>query len=104
VKQVEQLLTDDAEVRSDGGGKVSAARVVIRGRQRAARFMAGVFSKKRRNCEIRVATVNGEPGVVFSSDGNVIQVVSLRIEEGVRSVYMTNNPDKLSRWSVAEIE
>lgn len=104
VKQVEQMLTDDAEVRSDGGGKVSAARVVIRGRQRAARFMAGVFSKKRRNCEIRVATVNGEPGVVFSSDGNVIQVVSLRIEEGVRSVYMTNNPDKLSRWSVAEIE
>jgi hypothetical protein len=28
----------------------------------------------------------------------------LRIEDGVRAVYMTNNPDKLSRWSVAEID
>ncbi len=104
VKLVEQLITEDVEVHSDGGGKVSAARVVIRGRNRAARFLAGVFSKKRRDCEMRVATVNGEPGVVFTSSGTVIHVVSLHIEDGVRAVYMTNNPDKLSHWSVAEIE
>jgi hypothetical protein len=30
--------------------------------------------------------------------------VSLRIAGSVRAVYMTNNPDKLSRWSVAEVE
>jgi RNA polymerase sigma-70 factor (ECF subfamily) len=42
--------------------------------------------------------------VVFASGGAVIQVVSLRIEGGVRAVYMTLNPDKLSRWSVAEVE
>jgi RNA polymerase sigma-70 factor (ECF subfamily) len=104
VKRIEQMFTEDAEVYSDGGGKASAARVVIRGRNRAARFLAGVFSKKRRDCEMRVATVNGEPGVVFVSGGEVIHVVSLRIEDGVRAVYMTNNPDKLSRWSSAEIE
>lgn len=103
VKLVEQLLTETPEVHSDGGGKVSAARVVIRGRQRAARFLAGVFSKKRRDCEMRAATVNGEPGVVFTSGGVVVQVASLHIEGGVRAVYMTNNPDKLARWSVAEI-
>src|SRR3954471_9600219 len=43
VRAVEALLAEDAEVRSDGGGKVSAARVVIRGRDRAARFLTGVF-------------------------------------------------------------
>ena len=32
VKAVEAMLAEDAEVHSDGGGKVSAARVVIRGR------------------------------------------------------------------------
>jgi RNA polymerase sigma-70 factor (ECF subfamily) len=42
--------------------------------------------------------------VVFTSDGAVVQVVSLRLEGGVRAVYMTLNPDKLSRWSVAEID
>jgi RNA polymerase sigma-70 factor (ECF subfamily) len=104
VRAVEEMLTEDAEVHSDGGGKVSAARTVIRGRGRAARFLAGVFKKKRRDCEMHVTTVNGEPGVVFTSGGAVIHVVSLRIEGGVRAVYMTLNPDKLSRWSVVEIE
>lgn len=104
VNRVEQLLTDDAEVYSDGGGKVSAARVVIRGPNRAARFLTGVFNKRRRDSEMRAATVNGAPGVVFLTGGAVIQVVSLRIENGVRGVYMTLNPDKLSRWSVAEVE
>ena len=32
------MFTRDAEVHSDGGGKVSAARTVVRGRDRAARF------------------------------------------------------------------
>jgi RNA polymerase sigma-70 factor (ECF subfamily) len=83
---------------------VAAARVVVRGRDRAARFLAGVSSKKRGGCEMRAATVNGEPGVVFTSGGAVVQVVSLRIEGGVRAVYMTVNPDKLSRWSVARVD
>jgi RNA polymerase sigma-70 factor, ECF subfamily len=70
----------------------------------AARFLAGVFSKKRRDCEMHATTVNGEPGVVFTSGGAVVQVVALRIEGGVRAVYMTNNPDKLARWAAAEVE
>jgi RNA polymerase sigma-70 factor (ECF subfamily) len=52
---------------------------------------------------MHTTTVNGEPGVVFTSGGGVIHVVSLRIEGGVRAVYMALDPDKLSRWSVAEI-
>jgi RNA polymerase sigma-70 factor (ECF subfamily) len=101
---VEQMFTEDVEVHSDGGGKASAARVVVRGRDRAARFLAGVFSRKRADCEMHATTVNGEPGVAFTAGGAVIQVVALRIEGGVRAVYMTNNPDKLSRWSAAEVE
>jgi RNA polymerase sigma-70 factor (ECF subfamily) len=101
---VERMFTDDVEVMSDGGGKVSAARVVIRGPARAARFLAGVFSKRRRDAEMRATTVNGEPGVVFLVEGVVVQVVSLRIENGVRAVYMTSNPDKLTRWSKVQVD
>lgn len=103
-RSVEEMLTEDVAVLSDGGGKASAARAVICGRNRAARFLAGVFSKKHRNCEMHATTVNGEPGVVFTSGGAVIQVVALCVEGGVKAVYMTNNPDKLSRWSVAEVD
>jgi len=92
------------EVHSDGGGKVSAARVVVRGRERVARFLAGVFSRKRRDCEMHPTTVNGEPGVVFISGGTVVQVTSLSIATDVRTVYIIVNPDKLGRWSAAEIE
>jgi len=104
VKQIETLFAADVEVHSDGGGKVAAARVVIRGRERAARFLAGVFHKRRRDCAMHFTTVNGEPGVVFTYGGRVIQVVALCISEGVHAVYMTLNPDKLARWAVAEVE
>ena len=103
-KAVEELFAEDAEVHSDGGGKVPAAGVVVRGRERAARFLAGVFSKKRADCEMHATTVNGEPGVAFTRGGEVVLVVAVRVEGGVRAVYMTTNPDKLARWSVAQVE
>src|SRR3954451_1715897 len=103
VKAVEAMLAEDAEVHSDGGGKVSAARVVIRGRDKAARFLTGVF-RKRWYQDVGVATVNGEPGLVFRSGDGVASVLSLRVEGDVRAVYITVNPDKLGRWAAAEVE
>ncbi|VTT98843.1 rna polymerase sigma factor : RNA polymerase, sigma-24 subunit, ECF subfamily OS=Solibacter usitatus (strain Ellin6076) GN=Acid_3603 PE=4 SV=1: Sigma70_r2: Sigma70_r4_2: SnoaL_2 [Gemmataceae bacterium] len=103
VKAVEALLASDAEVHSDGGGKVSAARVVIRGRDKAARFLTGVF-RKRWFQEVSVATVNGEPGLVFRSGDAVAAVLSLQVEGDVRAVYIAVNPDKLGRWAAAEVE
>jgi RNA polymerase sigma-70 factor, ECF subfamily len=42
---------------------------------------------------------------VSSPEGFLIRTTTrLCIEGGVRAVYMTNNPDKLSHWSVAEVE
>jgi RNA polymerase sigma-70 factor (ECF subfamily) len=100
-KLVEQFLTEDVEVYSDGGGKVTAARVVIRGRNRIARFLAKVFHTKRRDYGMHPAVVNGAPGVVFTLGGNVVHVAAFRVEDGVRGVYMCLNPEKLTRWSVA---
>lgn len=103
VKAVEAMLAEDAEIHSDGGGKVSAARVVIRGRDKAARFLTGVF-RKRWFQQIDAATVNGAPGLVFRSGGAVAAVLSLRAEGDVRAVYIAVNPDKLGRWAAAEVE
>jgi len=103
VKTVEQMFTDDIEVHSDGGGKVVAARVIVHGRIRAAKFLSGVFGKKLRHCEMSLTKVNGEPGVVLTHLGAVVLVTSFHIEDGVRAVYIMRNPDKLARWSVARI-
>lgn len=106
VKQIEHFLTEDVAIHSDGGGKATAARVVIHGRERATRFIAGVFRKRLRlgEIEMQMTTVNGEPGIVFRWNGKVMQVVSFQIENQIRTIYMTLNPDKLARWSAIAID
>lgn len=104
IQTVESLLAADAEVHSDGGGRVSAARVVIRGRERVTRFLTGVFHRKCRDCELQFTSVNGTPGVVLLKDGVIVQVTSLAIGESVTGVYISVNPDKLARWSAADIQ
>jgi RNA polymerase sigma-70 factor, ECF subfamily len=103
IKAVEAMLAEDAELHPDGGGKASAARVVIRGPYKVARFLVGVFRKSWMQ-DFGVATVNGEPGLVFRVGDVVAAVLSVRVEDKVRAVYITVNPDKLVRWSTAEIE
>ncbi len=103
VKAVEDMLAEDAEMHSDGGGKATAARVVLRGRDKVARFLTGVFRKPRYQ-DMGVAVVNGAPGLVFRSGDQVVSVLSLRVEGDVRAVYITVNPDKLGRWAVTEVE
>jgi len=103
VKAVEAMLAEDVELHSDGGGKATAARVVISGRDRVARFLVGVLRKPYMQ-DVGVATVNGEPGLVFRSGGRVVSVLSVRAEGDVRAVYITVNPDKLGRWAVAAVE
>lgn len=41
---------------------------------------------------------------MFRSEGQVASVLSMRIEGDVRAIYITVNPDKLTRWSAAEVE
>ena len=41
---------------------------------------------------------------MFRSGDGIASVLSLRVEGDVWSVYITANPDKLARWSAAEVE
>jgi hypothetical protein len=47
---------------------------------------------------------NSEPGLEFRPGDGVASVLSLRVEGDVRAVYIAANPDKLARWSAAEVE
>ncbi|PQO27860.1 RNA polymerase sigma factor SigJ [Blastopirellula marina] len=100
--QVEKLLADDIEIHSDGGGKVFAARVVIQGVPRSAKYLVGIF-RKLRDFRVQPAIVNGMPGAMVTLDGNLIQVMSVHIDQGIKAIYITRNPDKLTRWQSVEI-
>lgn len=101
---IEAMMAEDVTIRSDGGGKASAARRVIAGREQAAKFMAGVFRKLLRTCEFRPTKVNGAPGLEVVHEGRTTYVVSLDLEEKVRAVFITVNPDKLARWAATQVQ
>jgi RNA polymerase sigma-70 factor (ECF subfamily) len=94
-----QLLASDARVVTDGGGKVAAALNELEGADRAARFLIGAARKGwRDDFTLRLATINGMPGVIVDGPEGIVQTAAFEIEGGlVRALYVVRNPDKLRR-------
>jgi len=97
VAALEQLLAADVVVLSDGGGAVSAARRPVTGRNRAARFLAGIAAR-RGPIEVRLAEVNGAPALLTLEAGRLVAVaVAEPGPDGIRALYLSVAPDKLRR-------
>jgi RNA polymerase sigma-70 factor (ECF subfamily) len=90
-----ELLAEDATWTADGGGKAKAARKVIRGVDRIARFALGVF-RSLGDLEFRVIGVNGEPGLALLRGGRPFAILSIRTDgRRILDVYNIMNPEKL---------
>ena len=79
VAALEQLLAHDVEAVSDGGGLVSAARRPVEGRERVARFVAGL-ARQATAATFEVAEVNGTVAVLVFVAGDGAQRSSTRPE------------------------
>jgi RNA polymerase sigma-70 factor (ECF subfamily) len=92
-----RLLTSDARLVADGGGKVSAALNVIEGADHVAGFLAGVVPKGWTDeMSVRVETINGLPGLIMSGPSGLVQTTAFEMEDGlVKAIYVVRNPDKL---------
>jgi len=96
--QLVDLLAADAVLCGDGGGKASATREPIYGREQVAAFVIALF---RRVTQVGVTLdpvlVNGGPGVIIhDSEGKVVSVLSLEVIDGViQTLRGVINPDKL---------
>ncbi|MGM7697914.1 RNA polymerase sigma factor SigJ [Microbacterium sp. A84] len=92
------LLDPDVVLRSDGGGKVSAARRPVFGADRVARFLLGL---PHLNPGMVLAPTLMPDGVAFlaSIDGRVDTIISLAVRaDRVAEIYLMRNPDKLTLW------
>jgi RNA polymerase sigma-70 factor (ECF subfamily) len=93
-----QLLTDDAVLYSDGGGKARAALAPIHGADRIARFLLGIRTKWPADMEVHRARVNGRPGLVATLRGQPLAVWTFDLDgPRIRSCFVVSNPDKLTR-------
>ena len=97
--QLTAMLSQDAVLYSDGGGKVSAALNPILGADRVARFLIGI-GKKLAGVSVQLAEVNGETGAVLFEGGKAFSVMGIELDaEGrISGLYSVSNPDKLE-WA-----
>ncbi|MFK3676627.1 RNA polymerase sigma factor SigJ [Microbacterium sp. NPDC090218] len=92
------LLDPDVVLRSDAGGKKSAALRPVVGADRVARFLLGIAA---RNPEAEVSLVSAPDGlaVLATLEGRVDAVFSFVVrEDRIAEVFAVRNPDKLTQW------
>jgi RNA polymerase sigma-70 factor (ECF subfamily) len=94
-----KILADDVVLRSDGGGRVTAALKPIYGVDRVARFSIGVAKKASGDVTLELTTINGELGALLKdASGAVVTTVTLSVrDDRITDVWIVNNPEKLSR-------
>lgn len=93
---LERLLSEDVTWWGDGGGKATAARRPIVGRDKVARFLVGGIETLGAGMEFSFAEVNGAPALVSWVDGVLTGVATFEFAGGrVAGVRAVVNPDKL---------
>ncbi|KZM72953.1 RNA polymerase sigma-70 factor [Nocardia terpenica] len=92
------LLAPDVVLLGDGGGIKQAVPRPITGADRVARLLAIGLPKLRGLALVEPVQINGYPALLFRVDGEIEQVVTVRMDDGlVTELYVVRNPEKLSR-------
>ncbi len=90
------LLANDIVTYSDGGGKVPTARKPIYGADKVARFFLGIVWKVPNHFTLRIANINGRPGIVNYVNDQPYSIITLDIVDGrIQEIDIIANPDKL---------
>lgn len=93
-----EILTDTVTSTADGGGKVAAARRVVSGRDRTARYVARVFGRNLAQAgpRLEVAEINGEPAMLAFDGDTLAGVLCFDIAgDQIAALRVLANPDKL---------
>ncbi|MER7989675.1 RNA polymerase sigma factor SigJ [Streptomyces noursei] len=103
------LAVLDPEVvwHSDGGGKVSAARRPVLGRDKVSRYLRGLLTRfDTATMRLAVRDVNGAPGMVFAdaSQEYPAGVFAFTVHDGlITEVHAVVNPDKLRHLDFGDL-
>lgn len=91
------VLAPDVVLLSDSGGRVQAARQPIVGADRVARFLQGIWPRLPAGTRVRLADLNGRPGLLGTAGEQPVGAVLFDVADGrVKEIYFVVNPDKLS--------
>jgi len=99
------MLSDDIALSADGGGKVSAAARVLRGKAEFMGFFDQILRRFWSHYVMEPADINGGRGFIVRNDDHIEATVSFAYDETgqVSGIYIMRNPDKLTRLEAAPI-
>lgn len=90
------VLTEDAVLYTDGGGRVKAALRPIRSADHISRFFAGIHRRFPGSAPVRLTRVNGEIGAVMRRGDGHLSVSAFAFDgDRIRAIYTVSNPEKL---------
>lgn len=93
---LEKLLAADVVWNSDGGGKASAARRPIEGRDKVFRFLAGATRTFLAGVDFTAVEINGATALAAWEGDTLLSVVAFDVRDGlVTHAWAMVNPDKL---------
>jgi RNA polymerase sigma-70 factor (TIGR02957 family) len=105
------VLSPEVTLVADGGGRALAPRRPIRGAEKVAAFLLAVATEERMarflrsvgsepivaDLRVRVAPVNGGPGILVVSGDKPISALVLDVSDGVvGTIHLVANPEKLA--------
>jgi RNA polymerase sigma-70 factor (ECF subfamily) len=91
------LMSEDVQLVSDGGGKVSSFMRILTGAGRVAGVFWSLEHKYPSRVAYRPALINGEPGLLRYVEGKLESAQSFIVDEGrIVAVFIMRNPDKLA--------
>lgn len=98
-KTLATTLSEDIELRADGGGKVPAHPQPVFGRRAVLDFVSGRLAHVWQACEWRPAAINGARGALLYEQGRIMASVSLACDTDGRMnrIFIVRNPDKIGR-------
>jgi len=96
------LLAKDIGMWSDGGGKASAARRPLMGRDEITKFLVGLHRTAEtagliRDVSLQIEDVNSEPALVVRAGRRLESIFVLSIDgDAITGIRVVRNPDKLA--------
>lgn len=99
---IKALLADDAQLISDGGGKVPSFGVPLLGKQRLAQLYLAVSMRYPKAMHMEVVVLNGQWGLLRFIAGILESAQSLETDgERIVRIHVQRNPDKLAHIAAA---
>lgn len=96
VNRLLELLQDDVVFYTDGGGKVTAAKVPVFGAQQVAKLLLYLVTKYAGQFNHRFVHVNGLPGILIQQENKQKYIYSFEFKNSrIQNIYAVANPDKL---------